>query len=349
MAQQPVRLGVVGAGGFTRRFHLPNFLKIPGVEVVAVCNRSEASGQAVAREFNFSTVLTDWHEMVSLPQVDAVVIGTWPYMHAPVAVAAMRAGKHVFTEAHMADDLAGARAMYHTAQENPHLKTMLSNLRVPGDAMMRKLLADGYVGRVYQVLDYRLNGQYADLAQPLHWRQNRKFSGINFQYLGVSAEINRRWLGDHRRVFAQVKTFHPERPGVGSQGQLPDTMNILAELEDGTPIVYLHSGVTRLGGHARLEIYGSAGTLVHYWPTRGQGPVGIFGARAGEQELQPIPIPSGTESRWAMNEDFISMIRDDRLPSPDLATFFDGLKYTEFTTACFLSAEREAWVELPLP
>ena len=111
MAQQPVRLGVVGAGGFTRRFHLPNFLKIPGVEVVAVCNRSEASGQAVAREFNFSTVLTDWHEVVSLPQVDAVVIGTWPYMHAPVAVAAMRAGKHVFTEAHMADDLAGALAM----------------------------------------------------------------------------------------------------------------------------------------------------------------------------------------------------------------------------------------------
>jgi hypothetical protein len=50
-----------------------------------------------------------------------------------------------------------------------------------------------------------------------------------------------------------------------------------------------------------------------------------------------------------MNEDFISMIRDDRPPSPDLATFFDGLKYTEFTTACFLSAEREAWVELPLP
>jgi predicted dehydrogenase len=126
-------------------------------------------------------------------------------------------------------------------------------------------------------------------------------------------------------------------------------MNILAELEDGTPIVYLHSGVTRLGGHPRLEIYGSGGTLVHYWPTRGQGPVGIFGARAGEQELQPIPIPPGTESRWAMNEDFISMIRDDRMPSPDLATFFDGLKYTEFTTACFLSAEREAWVELPLP
>jgi predicted dehydrogenase len=349
MTQQPVRLGVVGAGGFTRRFHLPNFLKIPGVEVVAVCNRSVESGNAVAREFNISAVLTDWHELVTLPQVDAVVIGTWPYMHAPVAVAALRAGKHVFTEAHMAGDLAGARAMYQTAQENPHLKTMLSNLRVPGDAMMRKLLGEGYVGRTFQVLDYRFNGQYADPTQPLHWRQNREFSGINFQYLGVSAEINRRWLGDHRRVLAQLKTFHPERPGVSSQNQLPDTINILAELEDGTPIVYLHSGVTRLGGQPRLEIYGSEGTLVHYWSTRGNGPVGIYGARSGEQELQPISTPPETESRWSMNEDFISMIRDDKLPSPELATFYDGLKYTEFTAACFLSAEREAWVELPLP
>ena len=81
MSQQLVRLGIVGAGGFTRRFHLPNFLKIPGVEVVAVCNRSVESGQEVAQDFNISTVLTDWQELVSLPQVDAVVIGTWP-LHA---------------------------------------------------------------------------------------------------------------------------------------------------------------------------------------------------------------------------------------------------------------------------
>ena len=126
-------------------------------------------------------------------------------------------------------------------------------------------------------------------------------------------------------------------------------MNVLAELEDGTPITYLHSGVTRLGGQPRLEIYGSEGTLAHYPPTRGQGLVGIFGARAGDQELRPIPIPPETESRWAMNEDFISMIRDDKPPSPDLATVYDGVKYTEFTTACFLSAERETLVELPLP
>jgi len=349
MAQQPIRLGVVGAGGFTRMFHLPNFLKCGGVEVVAVCNRTLESGRAVADEFNFSNVLTDWRELVNLPDVDVVVIGTWPYMHAPVAVAALNAGKHVFTEAHMAGDLAGARAMFEAAQARPHLKTMLSNLRVPGDAMMRKLLAEGYVGELRQVLDYRFNGQYADPARPLHWRQSRRFSGTNFQYLGVCFEINRRWLGDHRRVLAQSRTFYPQRPGAAAEGQLPDTVNVLAELEDGTPIAYLHSGVTRHGGDSRLEIYGTEGTLIHYAYSRGRGSAEIVGARGTDKELQPIEIPPEAKSRWAMNEEFIAMIREDKQPSPELATFLDGLKYTEFTTACLLSAEREVWVDLPLP
>ena len=53
MTHMPVRLGIVGAGGFTRRFHIPNFVQIPGVQVVAVCNRSVDSGKTVAEEFGF--------------------------------------------------------------------------------------------------------------------------------------------------------------------------------------------------------------------------------------------------------------------------------------------------------
>ena len=170
-----------------------------------------------------------------------------------------------------------------------------------------------------------------------------------FSNIGVSAEINRRWFGDHSKVFAQAKTFHPERPGVSTYGQLPDTMNVLAEFEDGTPIAYLHSGLTRFSGQSRLEIYGSRGTLIYYRPTRDSGKTGIFGAHDDNQDLQPIHVPSNLESNWMMSENFVSMIREDKLPSPELATFHDGLKYTEFTTACFISAERGNWVELPLP
>lgn len=349
MAQMPVRLGIVGAGGFTRRFHIPNFVQIPGVQVVAVCNRSIDSGKAVAEEFGFDTVLTDWRELVNLPNIDGVIIGTWPYMHAEVAVGALKAGKHVFTEAHMAGDLEGARDMYIAARDKPHLKTMLSNLRVPGDRVMRKLLKDGYVGKLRQVVDYRYNDQYIDASDELHWRQDRRFSGINFQYLGVSAEINRRWFGDHKGVFTQSKTFHTKLSGENSYAKLPDTMNVLSEFEDGTPIVYLHSGVTRFSGNPRLEIYGDEGTLVYYWQNRKNAVTGIFGANAGDKELAQIPIPPGLESDWSMNKDFIDMIRYDNAPSPDLATFYDGLKYTEFTTACFKSLQTGTWVDLPLP
>jgi predicted dehydrogenase len=297
-------------------------------------------------------VFEDWQDLVSSPDIDAVVLGTWPHLHVPIGLAAMECGKHFLCEAAIAPDLEGARALYAASQQRPQLKTLLSSMArlSRADAMVRKLLADGFVGQVQQVLDYRLDGAYADAAKPLHWRQSRQYSGVNFQFLGERANIIRRWLGEHRRVLAQTRTYYPERPAAAAQGQLPDTMNVLAELEDGTPVSYIHSGVARFGGPPRVEIYGSEGTLVHYLDAGpGAAPEEVRGARAGEDALRPISIPDDLASKGAVDVEFIAMIREGRPPAPDLSTFYDGVKYVEFLTACFLSAEREAWVDLPLP
>ena len=343
MAPKTVRLGLVGAGGFTRTMHLPNFLKMPGVQVTAVANRTMESGEKIAKEFNIPKVFTDWRQVVKQPDVDAVIVGTWPSLHAPVAVAALEAGKHVFVEVHVWD-LAGARAMHQAAKERPHLKTMMSNIPVKGDAMMRKLLAEGYVGDVYQVLDYRLNGRYADPKAPLHWRQSREYSGINFQLIALWFEINRRWFGEHKRLIAQAKTFIPRGKNGTTDGQLPDSMHVLAELENGALISYLQSGVTQFGGRARIEVYGSKGTLVYH-----HTPAEIYGAQMGEQDLHPIPIPPEMESKWPIQHDFIKMIQEDAKPSPELVSFEDALKYTEFNAACALSLTTGGWINLPLP
>lgn len=292
----------------------------------------------------------DWRELVNLPEVDAVVVTAWPDTRAPVVIAALEAGKHVLCEAAMAVDRPSAQAMYEASRQRPHLKTLLSSMATVarGDATARKLISDGFVGRVLQVVDYRMDGRYADPTVPLHWRQSRQSSGVNFQFLGERFNVIRRWLGDHRGVFALAKTFDPNRPGATSQGQLPDTMNVLAELEDGTPVSYIHSGIARFAGQARLEIYGTEGTLVYGL----DGPPWveeIHGARADETALHPIPLPDDAVRRETVDEAFIAMIREDKEPSPELSTFYDGMKYVEFLTACFLSAERGAWVDLPLP
>ena len=83
-ANANIRIGLVGAGANTRLRHIPGFQAIDGVEVVAVANRSAASGQRVADEFGIPRVFDNWQDLVNSQDVDAVCIGTWPYMHCTV-------------------------------------------------------------------------------------------------------------------------------------------------------------------------------------------------------------------------------------------------------------------------
>ena len=85
-------VGVIGAGANTKLHHIPKLQAIDGVTIVAVCNRSAESTARVADEFGIGTKATSWHQIVADPCIDAVVIGTWPYMHKAITVAALNAG-----------------------------------------------------------------------------------------------------------------------------------------------------------------------------------------------------------------------------------------------------------------
>ncbi|MBI2885721.1 MAG: Gfo/Idh/MocA family oxidoreductase [Chloroflexi bacterium] len=107
-----VRIGIIGAGAFTQQRHIPKLQEIPGVEIVAVCNRTPESVQRVAREFHIPQVFTDWREVIALADIHAVLIGTPPYFHHTAVLAALDAGKHVLCEGRMATSLREAREMY---------------------------------------------------------------------------------------------------------------------------------------------------------------------------------------------------------------------------------------------
>jgi len=86
-------MGFVGAGRNTRSRHIPGLQKQPGVEFVAVANRSRESGERVAKEFGIRRVEADWRDVVRAPDVDAVCIGTWPSTHCEMTLAALAAGR----------------------------------------------------------------------------------------------------------------------------------------------------------------------------------------------------------------------------------------------------------------
>ncbi len=145
-----IRVGFVGAGGNTKLHHIPKLKKIAGVEVKSVANRTRASSERVAQEFGIERVHDTWQEVVNDPGIDAVVIGTWPYMHCTVTLAALAAGKHVLTEARLAMNAAEARQMLAASRAKPHLVTQVvpGPATFPVDPMVMQLLADGYVGEV---------------------------------------------------------------------------------------------------------------------------------------------------------------------------------------------------------
>ena len=99
---EPIRIGIVGAGRIVRAEHLPRFRAIEGVEIVALANSSPGSSQRAAADLRIERTFDDWRALVRDAGVDAVLVGAWPYLHAPVAIAALAAGKHVLTEARMA-------------------------------------------------------------------------------------------------------------------------------------------------------------------------------------------------------------------------------------------------------
>ena len=99
MAEDTVRIGFVGAGANTTLRHIPGFKAIEGVELVSVANRSRASGQRIADEYGLPQVFDNWVDLVEDPDTNAICIGTWPYMHHALVLAALEYDKHVITEA----------------------------------------------------------------------------------------------------------------------------------------------------------------------------------------------------------------------------------------------------------
>jgi predicted dehydrogenase len=346
----PLRIGLIGAGANTRLRHIPGLRALPDVSLVAVCNRRPESTEALAREFAVLRRYAHWQEVIADPEVDAVVIGTWPNLHCAVTLAALDAGKHVLTEARLSMSAAEARSMHEAAQQHPRLVAQVvpSPYGLNGHDVMRGLIDDGFLGELREVQVASLNAALADPATPLSWRQDMNLSGFNMLTLGIVQETLLRWVPPPVRVQAQVHAHIPSRidpeSGVRRSVGTPDSVQVLAVLADGARASYHISGAVRYGQAMRIHLYGTEGTLIYdLLADRIQG----VNKRTGQgSEFEDIPIPPDKTRGWRVEADFVDAIR---LGTPvTLTDFKSGVAYMEFTEAVARSAGEGAAVELPL-
>ncbi len=334
-----LRVGIVGAGGIVKQRHLPALKKMPDVEIVAVSNSTyESAEKFVNEELPSATPILNWADLLALPDLDIIWIGTPPYMHSAVTVSALEAGKHVFCQARMCMDNAEAEEMLATSKKFPELVTMLCPppFGMKGDLLMKKLLADGTIGKVHDVRLQSFTSTYINPESPAHWRQKIEISGLHVLTLGIYVEVLHRWLGDINGVFARGKILRSDRRGY--EVIIPDLLNVLCQFENGAEGVLEFSGVNVTDETDRVEIYGDKGTLVYDFGTDK-----IRMGKYGSKEFKDVDLPADLTSEWRVEEDFIAAVRSKgRIrPHPD---FEDGLRYMRVVQAVADSRARNEWV-----
>ena len=344
MSDKTIRVGFVGAGANTRKHHLPKLKAQPGVELVAVANRSKESGDRVAREFGIGRVHDDWQEIVEASDIDAVCIGTWPYMHSVMSIAALERGKHVLCEARMAMNAGEGWRMLEASRKAPHLIAQLvpapHTLEV--DATIQTLLGEGFVGEVLAVELQASGGRFVEPDAPLTWRQDIGLSGHNILNMGIWYEAMMRWLGPAQRVTAMTKVAVPHRKdatGAPHDVRVPDHVDILAQLRGGAVGHLRFSSVTGLAPASEAWIFGSEGTLRLEADT-----LRLTGGRRGESALREIPVPPKTRIGWRVEEEFVNAIRGREKIAR--TSFEDGVRYMEFTDAVTRSASTGQTVDV---
>ncbi|RLT06961.1 MAG: gfo/Idh/MocA family oxidoreductase [Planctomycetota bacterium] len=258
-----IRLGFIGAGGICEQRHLPNLTKMPGVELVAVCNRSPESSRRVQEKWGFARTVDDWRQIIEASDIDAVFIGTWPYRHCELSLAALAAGKHVFCQARMCMDWAEARQMVAAANAHAQQVAMVcpSPFRVRWERTVRELLASERFGHLLSVAVISTNSANCDLHQ-MSWRERRELSGLNILQVGIYAETLNAWCGDYLSLTATTSISHNKHDAHGRtvEIQIPQTVSMTGTLSGGVPCTEFHTGLAAGFERAEILLCGSAAT-----------------------------------------------------------------------------------------
>ncbi|MGG1575039.1 Gfo/Idh/MocA family protein [Fictibacillus sp. NRS-1165] len=144
-----LRVGVIGCGSIARKRHLPEYEANEHVEIAAVCDLIPERVEETAQQYGAASY-TEYEELLKNPDIDAISVCLPNYLHAPVTIAALQAGKHVLCEKPMATSKEEAEAMNQAAQESGKTLMIAHNQRfVASHVKAKQLIDSGEIGKTY--------------------------------------------------------------------------------------------------------------------------------------------------------------------------------------------------------
>jgi len=376
-----LRVGMIGYR-FMGRAHsnawrqAPRFFNLKAnVELQTICGRNTAGVQAARAQLGWQFATTDWREIVESPLIDIVDIATPPYLHAEIAIAAAKNGKHILCEKVFALNVKQAEAMFAAAHKAKVVHMVCHNYRrIPAIALAKRMINEGALGRIYHFHARYAQDRLADPEFPLDWRLQKETSGA-----GVHSDINshiidlgRYLVGEFQEVCGLLNIFVPERPladalakGARKMGKVtaPDSAIFFGRMENG---VLANLEATRYApgrkNHIALEINGSKGSLcfdfedmnkLKFYNTsdpadrRGFREI-IVTERDGVQPYVGNWWPPGHGLGYEHTfihtiADFVNACVDGKPVQP---TFEDGVKNQRVLAAVEESSQKGRWVRL---
>lgn len=263
---QEIGVGVIGAGNIST-IYLTNMPRIPGAKVRAIADMRPQVAAAQGRKFGVQALSVD--ALLARDDIHIAVNLTVPSAHAAVSMAALSAGKHVFSEKPLATDVDLGRRLVEEAQARGLLLGCAPDTFLgAGGRLSRQLIDAGAVGKV-------LSGAAFVMSRGMeHWHPDPEFffkpGGGPVLDMGpyyVSALVN--LLGPVARVFAMTGAGFPERlvtaegprRGHRIQVETPTSALSLLEFTSGAQVVFGASWDVWKHSHPSIELYGAEGSL----------------------------------------------------------------------------------------
>ena len=146
---RPVNVAVIGCGVICPE-HIKSYRMVPGVQVLALCDKIVEKAQCAAQEYKVPNVSASAEEIFADPRIDAVSICTDHFSHAELAIAALRAGKHVLCEKPLSSCRENVEKMIEEGRKHPELvfSGIFQHRFNPLYRYVRELIQSGRFGRV---------------------------------------------------------------------------------------------------------------------------------------------------------------------------------------------------------
>jgi myo-inositol 2-dehydrogenase/D-chiro-inositol 1-dehydrogenase len=343
-----IGVGIIGSR-FMAGVHTESLKRIPGARVVAVASPTEGRAQAFAEKHGIPKAFVDHRPLLDLPDVDMVVVCTPNRFHAPIAIDAAEAGKHIVVEKPLCVNVEEADAMVEAAAR-AGVKLMYAEefCFAPQYVRAREIVAEGGVGKLYQVKHVE---KYYGPGNPMYWDLETSGGWCAMQLGSHSLGIIRWMLGKPRAVsvYADMRRVaHMER------GRGEDDSIIIVNFEDGSIGVAENSWARRGGMDDRMEAYGSSGTI--YATLYQEGALRVY-SQDGYSYSGPGGAPKQGWTHGVFDElynngfpqeieHFVDCVRHDKPPQE---TGEDGRAVMELLSAAYESARLGRRVDLTTP